>query len=84
MSQAASDRNTLLPRPDRSMMQAAMQPPPVPPSAIAIDRQHQAHAVSDASLVTLSLIQLMQSRHVLLDEWFCVSVTAAFYTFFFS
>lgn len=39
----APERSSLLPRPDRSMMQAAMQPPPVPPSAVAMER-HQAHA----------------------------------------
>lgn len=35
------ERNTLLPRPDRSVM----QPPPVPPSGLAMDRPRQPHVV---------------------------------------
>jgi len=47
MSQAGSDRGGgVLPHPDRSMMQATLQPPPVPPSALAMDRPRPPHSVS--------------------------------------
>jgi len=51
MSQA-QERNTLLPRPDRSVMQGSLQPPPVPPAGLAMDRPRQPHVSETCFLIT--------------------------------
>jgi len=62
MSQA-SERSSLLPRPDRSVMQQNLQPPPVPPSGLAMDRPRQPHLVSEMSSCTVMTQSLLCVTH---------------------